>query len=685
MSRFEELLERDLRQIADRATPSPDAWASIQQRIADQEPIQETEIIMLTDNTIRTRRWPLVAAAAAVAVIAVGAIALVNRGDEAEVPADVPNPTVAPAPDPDAETDSTTAADSDVVAADLPAAGTELPPGRYQVATFGLPVSFEVPASTAAPWTVQVSDDIAVTIGHDAGFANMSRLGSLYDAEQSQNPEMSGLGSISPDDIDGWIDANGIVVDDSQEVTVAGRSAKLRQVRAPEGAGQESCPAEVQPCVSLSSASADLQDTYSAVSSAVYGQFPHTFWIVELADFEPLAVWAHTESPDTDAWLAEIMPLIESIELGDPAPAVEGGTARISTFGTGSDADALPIPGADVDPGRYASDSLGVPVEFDLDVGLTAAWTLANEEPGRLWFISSGSDREFLAMGRLGSWYDATEARTADQSGLGSIPPDDIDGWIAQNGIIVVDSADVEVGGRPAKYRQFRLDTTPGATADFCGGSAPCLWAATGSPDVLGGTANPVEVGFDRVQSIWLVDMDEFEPVYIFAAAQLGDGDEQWFADIVQPIVDSIEFGEPAPAVEGGTARVPERVAVTATMTVNQTGTRDTNAPWPLERTGSLVGDITGTFVAGGMSSPNGAEVTLDWVMDVTIDGLGTGTLTGSSDETWTGDGATTAVDHVIGGTGDFEGVTGFGSTTHTDDGDVFTATIELMLAPRAS
>ena len=42
------------------------------------------------------------------------------------------------------------------------------------------------------------------------------------------------------------------------------------------------------------------------------------------------------------------------------------------------------------------------------------------------------------------------------------------DGWIDQNGIIVVDSAEVEVGGRSAEYRQFRLDTTPGATADFC-------------------------------------------------------------------------------------------------------------------------------------------------------------------------------------------------------------------------
>jgi hypothetical protein len=94
MSRFEETLQRDLRQIADRATPSPDAWNSILTRIADQEPPHETEIIMLTDNTIRTKRWPLYAAAAAVAALLIGGIALVARDDSPEAPADQPPPTV---------------------------------------------------------------------------------------------------------------------------------------------------------------------------------------------------------------------------------------------------------------------------------------------------------------------------------------------------------------------------------------------------------------------------------------------------------------------------------------------------------------------------------------------------------------------------------------------------------------
>ena len=450
MSRFEQDIEVGLRQIADRATPSPDAWNSILTRIADQEPIHETEIIMLTDNTIRTKRWPLYAAAAAVVALVVGGLALIARDDGAEVPADTPPPTVAPT-------------------------------------------------------------------------------------------------SVAP-------------------------------------------------------------------------------------------------APDTTA-----------------AP--------------------LPGEGQVLSPGRYTSTTPGVSVTFLLDDGQTAPWTVqSNQEPGGIQLWSDDTAREFIAIGRVGSWYDADQARAEETTGLGSIAADDIDGWIKLNGINVVDSADVEVGGRSAKYRQIQLDTGPDGTGDFCpAGERPCLWAASGSADTIDANPGPIPFSRERLHSIWLIDMDEFEPMVILAIPNLPD-EQAWFENIVQPIVDSMEIGAPAPIVEGGTARLPERIALTADMTVNQTGERDINEPWPIERTGPIVGDINGTFTGTGMSSPNGAEVTLDWVMDVTIDGLGTGTLTLRSDEVWTGDGATTATDRVIAGTGDFDGVTGFGMTTHTDDGAVFTATIELTL-----
>jgi hypothetical protein len=92
MNRLEQRVERDLRQIADRATPSPDAWTSILARIADQEPATETEIIMLTEPapTATRRRWlPFAVAAAVVALVIVG-IALLTRDDSPSGPVSPP-------------------------------------------------------------------------------------------------------------------------------------------------------------------------------------------------------------------------------------------------------------------------------------------------------------------------------------------------------------------------------------------------------------------------------------------------------------------------------------------------------------------------------------------------------------------------------------------------------------------
>ena len=60
MSRLTDRLERDLGQIADRATPSTNAWETIRRRIDDQADEPEMEIIMLSPNQnepARTRRW----------------------------------------------------------------------------------------------------------------------------------------------------------------------------------------------------------------------------------------------------------------------------------------------------------------------------------------------------------------------------------------------------------------------------------------------------------------------------------------------------------------------------------------------------------------------------------------------------------------------------------------------------
>lgn len=100
MSRLEHQIERNLRQIADRATPSPNAWNSILTRIANQDPDTETEIIVLTETAPRsTRRWLPYASAAAAVILLVGAAVLViafndQSADDDQSPS--PVATVAP-------------------------------------------------------------------------------------------------------------------------------------------------------------------------------------------------------------------------------------------------------------------------------------------------------------------------------------------------------------------------------------------------------------------------------------------------------------------------------------------------------------------------------------------------------------------------------------------------------------
>ena len=139
-------------------------------------------------------------------------------------------------------------------------------------------------------------------------------------------------------------------------------------------------------------------------------------------------------SPSSTATTASEQPADVPTPTVAPAPEPETASNAVTE---------LPPIDSQVTPGRYTSDTPGVTVTFTLDEGQTAPWTLtSNQEPGGIQLWSDDSGREFMAIGRVGSWYDADEARDGDMTGLGSIPPDDIDGWIEQNGVIVTESAE---------------------------------------------------------------------------------------------------------------------------------------------------------------------------------------------------------------------------------------------------
>jgi hypothetical protein len=107
MNRLEHRIERDLRQIAGRATPSPDAWHSILTRISDlvldDMPVaftEEEEAAMIdlethVSNEARPKgRMRIVAAVLAAAAVVAIALVASRDGDHRRKPSDQPSPTV---------------------------------------------------------------------------------------------------------------------------------------------------------------------------------------------------------------------------------------------------------------------------------------------------------------------------------------------------------------------------------------------------------------------------------------------------------------------------------------------------------------------------------------------------------------------------------------------------------------
>jgi hypothetical protein len=117
MTRFTDRVERDLAQIADRASPSSTAWEAIQHRIDEQDTTESTmEVIMLSPDdqpSTRSRSW-IYAAAAVAAVALVGGLIAISSRDTDSVPANQPQVTVPTSIDPDSESNPEAAAAEDL-------------------------------------------------------------------------------------------------------------------------------------------------------------------------------------------------------------------------------------------------------------------------------------------------------------------------------------------------------------------------------------------------------------------------------------------------------------------------------------------------------------------------------------------------------------------------------------------
>jgi hypothetical protein len=221
MNRLERRLERDLRQIADRASPSPDAWNSIITRIADQGPDTETEIILLTEATPRSRRWLSLAAAAVVAVIAVTGIAFaISRDDESPSPAAT---TVAP----------------DTVAPPPTVAPTTIAPTMetvsFAVTTANIPVTFTVPAE----W-IREEDPVAYAVsahtGSGAGEVGLSfnEIPNIYADGCQWVPLDPPVGPTVDDLAEAWANLPDFAATPAVDVTVDGYAGKRIEFTVPD-------------------------------------------------------------------------------------------------------------------------------------------------------------------------------------------------------------------------------------------------------------------------------------------------------------------------------------------------------------------------------------------------------------------------------------------------------------------
>jgi hypothetical protein len=88
MTRIRRRLERDFGHIADRASPSPDAWTSIRTRIEQQGDSSEMEVVMIEAEEPPTRTSPkrlLPVAAAVLVLVVIAAVVFTTSSDDDQV------------------------------------------------------------------------------------------------------------------------------------------------------------------------------------------------------------------------------------------------------------------------------------------------------------------------------------------------------------------------------------------------------------------------------------------------------------------------------------------------------------------------------------------------------------------------------------------------------------------------
>ena len=540
MTKFTDRLENDLSHIADQASPSPTAWAAIQQRMAEPEPNHARDIIMLTaepeiDQEIaeRKRSWLAVAAAAAVAVIAAG-VFVINRDDGDEI-----NVT----DDPPAEVDDTNDGDNNEESAPdttvarsveatpllsgLPVSGLTTKEDLGMTLTFDIPepmqTTFVEPGAFSLFKPADADEDIGIILA--------SRVGGWYDAEQSVDNTYRGEGSIEANDVEGWIEANQHVAERLPDTTVSGRTARVYDIRVDEGVEGslfDDCPR----CVLVFSASSEFFDPGTAQSGdkVINPGLKLRLWFIEVDGFDPITLWAAgfgEEATFIDEFEATILPTVEIGPDAGPLTVLPAGPTLI--------ASGLPL-----DAGLLQTDLLGETLLFET----ADRFVVKFARPGEVQLDSTTFDSKFLTIARVGGWYSGTEAIDNTYLGEGSIDAGDPQAWIDDNGLIAERRPGfVEVSGRIATVWDITVDPA------FEGGSFPgcstgCMQLYTVSSEFFDpefAVAAGRSIRSDLTMRLYFFEGRDGADPFVFLPGSLDD-DSAFFDEFEQDILPTIQF-----------------------------------------------------------------------------------------------------------------------------------------------
>jgi hypothetical protein len=348
MSKFNDRIERDLHQIADQASPSSNAWQTIQHRMAEPDTTGTRDVIMLTaeDTEVETpnqgRRW--LAIAASIAIVAIAAAALLRSGDDdtpiiADQPDEQSETTEAPTTEqptteqptteqPTTEQPTTTVAETTTTVADSEEAATlvpGLPLGAGAVTTdfLGVTMTFDSPSDAevvyAQPGEFQLFypqpvDAIRVFVA--------ARIGGWYTKSESIDKFNREPGSIDPNDLELYFADSETIAERRPDTTISGRTVEVWDVQVDpdvEGTLIDECPR----CL-LTSSIAPFNPLTVQQENRIINQFlTFRLWFVRIEGMEPIAIWAaaNVENPE---WLDEFeTTILPTIELGPDAPPLE--------------------------------------------------------------------------------------------------------------------------------------------------------------------------------------------------------------------------------------------------------------------------------------------------------------------------------------------------------------------------